>query len=112
MHTTTALCTHVYTLTYFTYALMPIQELNVLVDEWNHHKDFLAQQEKRIVDTKVAPVKQCEKQMLIFIEIREQAVRDKAAEVLNIKRVGRLYNELAEAPSIIERVLNRDERSY
>ena len=52
MHTTTALCTHVYTLAYFTYALMPIQELNVLVDEWNHHKGFLAQQEKRIVDTK------------------------------------------------------------
>lgn len=24
----------------------------MLVDEWNHHKDFLAQQEKRIVDTK------------------------------------------------------------
>ena len=41
--------------------------------------------------------------ILIFIELREQALRDKAAEVPNIERVERLYNELAEAPSIIER---------
>ena len=42
--------------------------------------------------------------MEIFIELREQAVRDKAAEVTNIERVERFFNELAEAPSIIERL--------
>ena len=41
---------------------------------------------------------------MIVIDLREQAVRDKAAEVPNIERVERLYNELAEAPSIIERL--------
>ena len=37
------------------------------------------------------------------IEPREQAVRDKVAEVPNNERVERLFNELAEAPGIIER---------
>ena len=41
----------------------------------------------------------------ILIELREQAVRDKAAEVPNNEMVERLFNELAEAPGIIERVL-------
>ena len=40
-----------------------------------------------------------------FITLREQVVRDKAAEVPNNDRVERLFNELAEAPGIIERFL-------
>ena len=39
-----------------------------------------------------------------FITLREQAVRDKAAEIPNNDRVERLFNELTEAPGIIERL--------
>ena len=39
-----------------------------------------------------------------FFYFRKQAVRDRAAEIPNTERVERLFNELAEAPSIIERL--------
>ena len=53
---------------------------------------------QREIDTKLASAQRFENKFVIFIELREQAVRDKAAEVPNIERVERFYNELAEAP--------------
>ena len=56
------------------------------------------------IDTKLASASKCGALFFdIFIELREQAVRDKAAEVPSNERVERLFNQLAEAPGIIER---------
>ena len=46
---------------------------------------------QREIDTKLASAKQMRDKMLIFIELREQAVRDKVSEVPNIERVERCY---------------------
>ena len=56
------------------------------------------------IDTKLASVTKLGKNLDNMIKLREQAVRDKAAEVPNSDRVERLFNELAEAPGIIERL--------
>ena len=56
------------------------------------------------IDTKLASATKSGNRFDILIEIREQAVRDKVAEVPNNDRVERLFNELAEAPGIIERL--------
>ena len=56
------------------------------------------------IDMKLASVTKCEGHLHAFIEFKEQAVRDRAAEVPNHDRVERLINELSEASGIIERL--------
>ena len=56
------------------------------------------------IDTKLASVSKCGKNLDIFIELREQAVRDKVSDIPNNERVEGFFNELAESPGIIERL--------
>ena len=46
----------------------------------------------------------CENKQDTFIELQEQAARDKPAEVPNQKRIDRLWNDINEAPRIIDRL--------
>ena len=54
---------------------------------------------------KLSSVQKRDRDVRIFFDLREQAVRDRAAEIPDTERVERLCNELAEAPSIVERLL-------
>ena len=49
--------------------------------------------------------------MRIFLDLREQAVRDRAAEIPNTERVERLFNELAEAQASLKGSLKTDVKS-
>ena len=55
-------------------------------------------------DRKLESVVKCEANFETFLELQEQAARDKAAEVPNQERIDRLLNEINEAPRIIERL--------
>ena len=56
------------------------------------------------IDTQPASITKCEQNLRSFLELRGQAVRDKASEVLTNDRVERLFNDLVQAPGIIERI--------
>ena len=56
------------------------------------------------IDRQLDSFVKCEEHLEIFIELQEQAARDKAAEVLNQERIDRLLNEINEAPRIIDRL--------
>ena len=51
------------------------------------------------------------KTLELFMDLKEQAVRDRAAEVPSNERVERRFQELAEAPSIIEGLPKKEEKS-
>ena len=56
------------------------------------------------IDSKLESVQEDEKNLRLFQELRDQAVRDRDAEVPDPERVERLYKELSEAAGIIDKL--------